>query len=248
MNMGFEAADLEQTWGKVWEAEAIEELEVPALADPWTMTHKPAVDRWLATLPAGRMCEMGSGLGQWTRYYASLGREAVGLDVVTEAVARASAAAEQLGLSAAHFVVGDARSMPFETSSFIGLSSFGVIEHFWDDDLRKMLGESYRVLRPGGSMLLSTPNIWAAHTLTRPILQMAGKWHLGLERSFSPKRLARYARESGFRIVECGVLESGTLFGLVLNRLVPPAERLSRFIESRQNTFGFVSYVIAEKQ
>jgi len=239
---------LDQIWRDVWDATAIDDLEVSeGCADPWTQIHKPIVDRWLAELPLGAICEMGCGLGQWTRYYARLGRDAVGVDLVSDAVEKATKRAATLGLARARYVVADARKMPFEDRSFSGVSSFGVVEHFWDADTQRLIDETHRILIPGGRLLLTTPNVWSMHTLTRPVLQALGKWNLGLERSFSPNRLASYCTRAGFAISEKGVLVSGTLFGAVLTGRIPGLDALSRWIERRQSLFGFVSYVIAER-
>ncbi|MGA3037315.1 MAG: class I SAM-dependent methyltransferase [Vulcanimicrobiaceae bacterium] len=239
---------LNEIWRDVWQAVAIDDLEVgEGCSDPWTQIHTPIVNRWLATLPPGPICEMGCGLGQWTRYYARVGREAVGIDLVSDAVEKASKKASDLGLSKARYVVADARKMPFEDRTFAGVSSFGVVEHFWDADTQSLIDETFRILLPGGRLLLTTPNVWSMHSLTRPILQALGKWNLGLERSFSPSRLASYCSRAGFAIVEKGVLVSGTLFGAVLTERIPGLDALSRWIERRQSLLGFVSYVIAER-
>lgn len=241
-------AALHETWSKLWHETEIERLEVGDLCqDPWTNMHWPAVNEWVETLPPGQICEMGCGLGQWTRYYALKGRRSVGLDIVPEAIEAAQSESDRKGLAGAEFLVGDARRMPFDAQTFAGISSFGVVEHFMDEDLQAMIDESYRILIRGGRLLLTTPNVWCMHSVTRPLLQALGKWNLGLERSFSPRRLSRYVQRSGFRIVRYGVIESGTLFGDFLTSRIPALETLSRFIERRQSSIGFVSFVIGER-
>jgi SAM-dependent methyltransferase len=54
------------------------------------------------------------------------------------------------------FVVGDATRLPFPDASFDAVTMFDVIEHVPDD--AAALSEALRVLRPGGCLLLSTPN------------------------------------------------------------------------------------------
>ena len=55
------------------------------------------------------------------------------------------------------FVKGNALELPFEDASFDAVVSFETIEHVADGD--RFLGEMYRVLRPGGIFICSTPNI-----------------------------------------------------------------------------------------
>lgn len=54
------------------------------------------------------------------------------------------------------FVSGDATALPFENQSFDAVTMFDLLEHVPDD--RKAVSEALRVLRPGGFLLISTPN------------------------------------------------------------------------------------------
>ncbi|WP_217921329.1 class I SAM-dependent methyltransferase [Miltoncostaea oceani] len=54
------------------------------------------------------------------------------------------------------FVHGDATALPFEAATFDAVTMFDVIEHIPDD--RAAIDEALRVLRPGGVLLLTTPN------------------------------------------------------------------------------------------
>jgi GT2 family glycosyltransferase/SAM-dependent methyltransferase len=54
------------------------------------------------------------------------------------------------------FVCGDATNLPFADESFDGVTMFDLLEHVLDD--RQAVREAFRVLRPGGFLLLSTPN------------------------------------------------------------------------------------------
>ena len=54
------------------------------------------------------------------------------------------------------FVCGDATALPFDNNSFDAVTMFDLLEHVPDD--RKAISEALRVLRPGGFLLISTPN------------------------------------------------------------------------------------------
>ena len=54
------------------------------------------------------------------------------------------------------FVCGDATNLPFENNSFDAVTMFDVLEHIPDD--KKAVAEALRVLKPGGFLLISTPN------------------------------------------------------------------------------------------
>jgi SAM-dependent methyltransferase len=69
------------------------------------------------------------------------------------------------------FLVGDAIHLPFPDSSFDAVTMFDVLEHIPDD--QTAMAEALRVLKPGGYLLVSTPNssIWRFphYRLLRPI-------------------------------------------------------------------------------
>lgn len=54
------------------------------------------------------------------------------------------------------FVCGDATALPFENHSFDAVTMFDVLEHIPSHE--KAVSEALRVLRPGGFLLISTPN------------------------------------------------------------------------------------------
>jgi ubiquinone/menaquinone biosynthesis C-methylase UbiE len=54
------------------------------------------------------------------------------------------------------FVCGDATDLPFADETFDVVTMFDLLEHVPDD--RQAAREAFRVLRPGGFLLLSTPN------------------------------------------------------------------------------------------
>ncbi|MCI5058783.1 MAG: class I SAM-dependent methyltransferase [Flavobacteriales bacterium] len=94
-------------------------------------------------------------------------------------------------------VVGSILEMPFEDNSFDVVVSSEVIEHI--PEPLKAIDEIYRVLKPGGIVILSTPNrlwfftVWLANKLKlRP--------YQGLENWISWNQLKRKTRETGFEI------------------------------------------------
>jgi SAM-dependent methyltransferase len=96
----------------------------------------------------GRVLDLGSGSGYGTAFLGRAGVAAVGLDrVAADASHRAAGA---------HFVRGDVTRAPFRGDSFDLVASFQVIEHL--EDPSDYLAQMARLLRPGGTALLTTPN------------------------------------------------------------------------------------------
>ncbi len=98
--------------------------------------------------------DAGCGAGPGLRFFAAHGHRVTGLDRSFVALQRASRWA-----SAARFVQADLQAgLPFAAESFDLVVLGDVIEHIPDG--MSLLRECYRVLRPGGCLLLSTVNRW----------------------------------------------------------------------------------------
>ncbi len=65
----------------------------------------------------------------------------------------------------AHFIVADARHLPFKTQVFDVAFSYSVLQHFSKDNVRTTLSETARVLKPGGSSMIQMPNAYGIRSL-----------------------------------------------------------------------------------
>jgi SAM-dependent methyltransferase len=102
--------------------------------------------------------DCGAGEGYGPALLAERARSVVGLDYSHETVTYADRKYGEAGNL--HFVQGDAGRLPFADDSFDLVCSFQVLEHL--DDAAGFLFETRRVLRPGGELVLTTPNrLWA---------------------------------------------------------------------------------------
>ncbi|MDP9025449.1 MAG: class I SAM-dependent methyltransferase, partial [Candidatus Eremiobacteraeota bacterium] len=191
------------------------------------------------------------GPGQWLYYVAvKTHGTAVGLDIAADSLERvrsSPALAPFIAQGRVKLIEGDIRATPLSDNTFDLVFSFGVIEHVRSDQSQLAVHEFKRLLRPGGRAFITTPNIFCAHTITRPIAKMLGRWTVGYERSLRPVTIARYANEAGLLVEECGVLDTGQLFGEALSTRFRFLEHFSHQIERAQSTLGFISYCIAKK-
>jgi 2-polyprenyl-3-methyl-5-hydroxy-6-metoxy-1,4-benzoquinol methylase len=78
-----------------------------------------------------------------------------GVDACPEAIEYARSIYGGTGIE---YVCADACAMPFEDSSFDLAVSFETIEHIEND--AGLVAELARVVRPGGTLICSTPNRW----------------------------------------------------------------------------------------
>ncbi|MEW6506951.1 MAG: methyltransferase domain-containing protein [Bacteroidota bacterium] len=106
----------------------------------------------------GKVCEAGCGLGRYVFYLNRLGTNIEGLDFEEKTIEFLNNWKSENGFNNVKFIVGDVTKLPYEDNSLSGYISLGVVEHFIEGP-QKALTEAYRVLRPGGVAIITTPSI-----------------------------------------------------------------------------------------
>jgi 2-polyprenyl-3-methyl-5-hydroxy-6-metoxy-1,4-benzoquinol methylase len=114
------------------------------------------------------LLDVGSNWGRWTIAAARAGYRATGLDPNEKAIAAARRVAGELGVEAA-YVVGDARKLPFDDAAFDVVHSYSVLQHLPKADVRTVVAEIRRVLRPGGDAWIEMPNARGPLNLARQL-------------------------------------------------------------------------------
>jgi SAM-dependent methyltransferase len=96
---------------------------------------------------------------------------------------------------------GSADELPFDDGSFDTVASFHVVEH--TEEPAAAIGEMARVLRPGGTLLLSVPFIWGLHEVPRDFFR------------FTPYGLRHLLGAAGFEEIDvqplCGYWATASL-------------------------------------
>ena len=99
--------------------------------------------------------DLGCAGGFMAEALAKRGAQVTGIDPATDAVDAARAHACESGLRI-RYDVGVGEALPYDTASFDAVVCVDVLEHV--SDLRKVLSEVARILRPGGVFLFDTIN------------------------------------------------------------------------------------------
>jgi arsenite methyltransferase len=110
--------------------------------------------------PGERVLDLGCGAGTDTLVAAQMvgpGGRVTGIDMTPEMLAKARAAAEEMGATNVDFVESEVEQLPFDDESFDVVISNGVIDLIPDKDA--VFSEIHRVLEPGGRIQVADVSI-----------------------------------------------------------------------------------------
>lgn len=113
----------------------------------------PFVEPLKSACSAHKAIDLGCGRGEWLELLQELGYDARGVDLDDQMLS----ACRQLGLNVqTEDVIGFLKALPSESQLVV--SAFHLVEHIPFADLQTLVQEALRVLRPGGLLIMETPN------------------------------------------------------------------------------------------
>jgi ubiquinone/menaquinone biosynthesis C-methylase UbiE len=183
---------------------------------PWNETAHTALNNAFASLaPAhvtGRLLDVGCGLKPYGAMFAPYVTEHVGVDHPDSPH------------SAAHVdVSATAYDIPLPDATFDTVLLSEVLEHL--EEPEAALRECFRLLKPGGKILLSAPMVWTLHEEPRDFYR------------FTPHGLRHLLHSAGFSVIEVVPLGGqwltlGLMFGYAVGQT--PLRRWPRVVSATQ--------------
>ncbi len=114
----------------------------------------------------GRIVDVGCGDGLFSWLFARDGAGVIGFDAEPTAIELAGVQATSAGGPCPSFEVADARALPLPNHSVDVVTMLDVVEHLANP--ASVLHEASRILRPGGALLVSTPE-WQHGASSDPV-------------------------------------------------------------------------------
>ena len=241
-----------RAWEDIWdEASILVELEAAGYARA-----QDTIDAYLPYLAKQNThLEAGSGLSAIVIELRRRGYDVQGLDYAVNAMLASRRYDDSLPLAA-----GDVHHLPYRDNCFGSYLSFGVLEHF-EGGMLPALREAYRVVKPGGVLVLTIPYPNLIHSLVQWRRKLSGAGSLTddafYESVYTRQQLRDVVTEAGFRLeLSRPTSHSFTLWqlggpfrALGYYRTSPLAERLGALLKRLLPwPFNYSTLIIARKQ
>ncbi|WP_189258431.1 class I SAM-dependent methyltransferase [Lentzea flava] len=189
------------------------ERTVPGIAEEnyWFRRHEAAYLHLIGHCADAVVLEAGCGEGYGAQLIRTVARRVIALDydeLTSHHVARAYPQLDVLR--------GNLATLPLRDASVDVVANLQVIEHLWDQE--GFLAECRRVLRPGGTLIVTTPNrLTFSPGQDKPL----NPFHT---RELAPSELDEMLREAGFRVDELAGLRHGQRLDSLLDGQIIEAQ------------------------
>jgi len=186
----------------------------------------PEMTVWQKHILAGqKILDIGCGNGRMMQLLTDKNIEYVGFDISGKLINIARDKCQQYSFKTVDFQVGDMRHLPYQENIFDIILAVAVLHHLPHPDNRwQALQEIYRILKPGGLLLMNNWYFWNAYANKKYQIkkQILVNWWRGLEKqglfipwkntngqpimnryyyAYKKKELAHLLNQSGFLVV-----------------------------------------------
>lgn len=221
-------ASTRHSWERIWDESSIE-VELAAVQ------YERAQETIRAYLPYlskdDTHLEAGSGLSAVVIALRGLGYRMQGLDYALNALLVSRRHDPDLPLTA-----GDIHHLPYRDNCFGSYLSFGVLEHF-EHGMLPALREAYRVIKPGGALVLTIPYPNLVYRAVQLKRRLGGGGRLTdddfYESAYTRSQLTEAVTQAGFSVLRVEPMSHAfTLWGLSAFFRAPGYYRTNHLAES----------------
>jgi len=199
LDLDFSQDRVNTVWQDIWEGVKINPSEIFAnqlFIENWKVYSKYITNDGLAVLEAGG----GSG-----RFGFKIARDfsksqVTIVDIVDSSVAFMKNLAEIMKIKNVYIFREDIMNLSFADDKFDLVISDAVIQHMENDQVA--VAEMARVLKPGGTLIISVVNFWNFHSLYKLWLKLSRqKYEYQSERSYTKKELKKLFKINNLKII-----------------------------------------------
>ncbi len=186
--------------------------------------------------------EVGCGSGEFTKEFQKTQADIFAIDVSPELL---DFAKRSITATNVHFQLQNAFKMNFENNKFDAVIGSSVLHHL---DVKSALTEFSRVLKPGGIIAFTEPNMLNPHIFIERKFRFLFKHVTPDETAFIKFSIQKLLEKSGFEAVK--IFSFDWLHPIIPSALIPVVKRLGSIAESLPlvKEFSGSLYIYAKKK
>lgn len=190
-----------------------------------------------------KILDIGCGPGTFLGNFAPESAECIGVDISSNQIEFAT---KKYGNHRLQFQKTDGL-LPYPENHFDTITSIELIEHLNTKEVKTLLQECHRVLKPGGQLVLTTPNYKSFWVILEKLVNRFSPVSYEHQHitHFSKKKLLDYLEKQGFKPKIRSYLGLSPFLAIISWRL---ALLFSRFEMYLENSYGFLLIAVCTKK